>query len=94
MFQWRNYYLNNKNCIGWVRKGTADHVNSGLATVITNSYDDQYICMNVGAEHAGEVWYDATGDVQETVTIDGGGYAWFKVKGRNNGNCYSVWIKR
>jgi alpha-amylase len=87
-------YLNNSSCIGWVRKGTADHANSGLATVITNSYDDQYICMNVGAEHAGEVWYDATGDVQETVTIDGGGYAWFKAKGRNNGNCYSVWIKR
>ena len=87
-------YLSNYSHIGWVRKGDASHVNSGLATVITNSYDDVYMTMNVGSEHAGEVWYDATGDVNETVTIDENGNGNFKARGRNNGHCYSIWIKR
>ena len=51
------------------------------------------ITKNVGSQHAGEVWYDMTGDVKETVTIDSNGYATFSVKGRQNGKCYSVWVR-
>ena len=50
--------------------------------------------MNVGGQHAGEVWYDITGNVKETVTIGWNGEAYFKCKGRNEGKCYSVWVKR
>ena len=86
--------MTNPSYIGWVRKGDSAHKNSGLATVITNGYGDVAINMNVGAQHAGEVWYDATGSVQETVTIDSNGNACFKAHGRNGGNCYSVWVKK
>ena len=29
--------------------------------------------MNVGKQHAGETWKEATGNVEETVSIDGEG---------------------
>jgi alpha-amylase len=87
-------YLNNPSYIGWVRKGDEAHEGSGLATVITNSYFDVTMTMNVGQEHAGETWYDATGNVCHTVTIDQWGNGNFTAKGRNNGKCYSVWVKR
>jgi len=87
-------YLNAHSYIGWVRKGDYNHPNSGLATVITNGYEDVYMTMNVGSQHAGEVWYDATGNVEGTVIIDGNGNGNFYTRGRNGGNCYSVWVKR
>ena len=86
-------YFDDPDCIGWVRKGDSVHAGSGLATLITDSYSDKYKYMNVGVQHAGEVWYDITGDVKETVTIGRDGGATFKVKGRNNGKCYSVWVR-
>lgn len=86
-------YFNNSDYIGWVRKGDSAHEGSGLATLIADNNYGGSITMNVGREHAGEVWYDMTGDVKETVTIDNNGNGTFSVKGRKNGSCYSVWVR-
>ena len=86
-------YFNNPDYIGWVRKGDDAHEGSGLATLIADNNYGGSITMNVGSQHAGEVWYDMTGDVKETVTIDNNGYGTFSVKGRQNGKCYSVWVR-
>lgn len=44
--------------------------------------------MNVGKQHAGETWKEATGNVEETVSIDGEGNGRFLVHGGN----VAVWI--
>ena len=54
-------YFNNPDYIGWVRKGDDAHEGSGLATLIADNNYGGSITMNVGSQHAGEVWYDMTG---------------------------------
>lgn len=85
-------YMSSGDCIGWVRQGDSAHAGSGLATLIADNQNGGSIRMYVGREHAGETWYDITGDVKETVVIGSDGCAVFKVNGRNNGKCYSVWV--
>lgn len=86
-------YFQNPDYIGWVRKGDYAHEGSGLATLIADNNYGGSITMNVGSQHAGETWYDMTGDVKETVKIDNNGYGTFSVKGKKNGKCYSVWVR-
>ncbi|MBQ3060834.1 MAG: alpha-amylase [Lachnospiraceae bacterium] len=81
-------YLNNKDVIGWSMEGDSSHPNSGLASVITDG-EAGSIEMFVGKKHAGETWYDITGNYSGTVTISSTGYGKFHVKEKSA----SVWVK-
>lgn len=77
--------------VGWTREGDSSHLNSGLASLISDSGSGvKSKWMEVGKQHAGEVWYDYTGNLQETVSINADGWGEFKV----NGSSQSVWVKQ
>lgn len=58
-----------------------------MAVLISNGEDGDKV-MNVGKQHAGETWKEATGNVEETVSIDAEGNGRFLVHGGN----VAVWI--
>ena len=82
-------YFNDKNVIGFVREGDDEHPNSGLAVVMTDK-NGGFIQMNVGKRLANSVFYDCTGNLEETVYVDNEGNGIFYCK---DGSC-SVWIKK
>ena len=82
-------YFDDANIVGWTREGDSSHANSGLAALITDGAGGSKK-MYVGTTHAGETWYDVTGHVTGTVTIDSDGYGTFSVAGGSN----SVWVKQ
>lgn len=81
-------YLDQANCIGFVRRGTAEHP-AGLACVMSNAGPGE-IRMCVGDLHAGQVWTDLLGWEQGEVTIDNEGYGNFKCPGVS----VSIWVRR
>ncbi|MCO8185979.1 alpha-amylase [Akkermansia sp. Marseille-P9185] len=83
----QNYYFDHPNTIGFTRVGDDDHPHSGVAVLISNGEDGDKV-MNVGKQHAGETWKEATGNVEETVAIDEEGNGQFLVHGGN----VAVWI--
>jgi peptidoglycan hydrolase-like protein with peptidoglycan-binding domain len=80
-------YFDHCDVVGWTREGDSAHANSGLAALITDGPGGSKR-MYVGSQHAGETWYDITGNVSGTVTIDAAGEATFSV----NGGSHSVWV--
>lgn len=82
-------YFDHENCIGWTRQGDDQFKGSGIAVVISNG-DDGSKRMDVGAQHAGKVFVDHTGNVGERITIGEDGHAEFLVKGRS----VSVWAEQ
>ena len=66
--------------IGITRQGVEDKPGSGLALLISNGEDGEKL-MNVGVQHAGEVWREVTGNRTEEVTIDADGNGMFLVSG-------------
>ena len=82
-------YFDDPDIIGWTREGDDDHVNSGLATVLTDSHGGAK-SMYVGVRHANTRFCDCTGGFAETVTIGGDGCAVFPV----HGGSVSVWIPK
>ena len=83
----QNDYFDDVNIIGWTREGDDSHPGSGLAALITDGAGGSKY-MYVGKNHAGETWYDITGNVSGTVTINSDGCATFSVNGGSN----SVWV--
>ena len=83
----QNYYFDHPNTIGFTRVGDEQHPKSGVAVLISNGENGDKV-MNVGKQHAGETWKEATGNVEETVTIDDEGNGQFIVHGGN----VAVWI--
>lgn len=82
---------NTGDLVGWTREGDDVHQNSGLASLISdNESAIQSKWMEVGKKHAGEVWYDYTGNMKETVVINADGWGEFKVAGSSQ----SVWVKQ
>jgi alpha-amylase len=75
----QNAYLDNPNCVGFVRRGTPEHP-AGLAVVMSNTGPGE-IRMAVGDLHAGQKWTDVLGWSQEEVTIDNEGFGLFKCPG-------------
>ena len=71
-------YFDHSNVIGFVRHGDAAHPRSGLALILSTG-DAGTKMMELGAERAGEVFYDLTGNCAETVTLDAQGRANFPV---------------
>lgn len=80
-------YMQEANCIGWVRHGNQDHSETS-ATIMSNHTDNQ-ISMFVGEQYAGQQFADYLGHHDEKVTIKEDGFGDFKVYGRN----VSVWVK-
>jgi len=83
-----NDYLNEPNCIGWVRRGTWDRPD-GCAVVMSNADAGQQH-MFVGELHKGEVWTDILGWSEGEVTIDEGGWADFNCPGIS----VSIWVNK
>ncbi len=82
-------YFNDKNIIGFTRLGDSEHINSGLAVVMSDACGGN-IQMNVGKKLANTVFYDCTGNMSETVYVDNEGNGIFYCKDGS----VSVWIKK
>jgi glycosidase len=78
----QNNYLDNSDVIGWTREGDSVHLNSGLATVISDGATGSK-WMYVGKQHAGETWVDITGNRADQITINTNGFAAFPVNARS-----------
>ncbi|WP_069681062.1 alpha-amylase [Clostridium taeniosporum] len=82
-------YFDDKNLIGWTRQGDLQHINSGIAVLISNSNEGTKK-MFVGANNVNTTFVDITGNYREEVIIDNDGNGIFKVNNRS----YSIWIKK
>ncbi len=81
-------YFDNQNFVGFTREGDFEHLQSGLAVVISNAGDGEKK-MYIGKQYAGEKYIDSLGNCTEEVIIDNEGYGIFKVKGKST----SVWVE-
>ncbi len=81
-------YFDYNSYVGWTQEGDEDHINSGLAVVISNA-GDGFKRMFVGLQNAGEKYIDALGHCEDEVIIDEEGWGNFSVKGKSA----SVWVK-
>ena len=79
-------YLDNPNYIGWTREGDEDHLDSGLAVVISNAGDGEKR-MYIGKKFAGKLFVDILENCEDEVFIDDEGFGNFKVRGKS----VSVW---
>lgn len=84
----QNDYLDEANCIGFVRRGTEDR-KSGLACIMSNAGPGQKK-MFVGEEHKGETWTDILGWQTDEVTIGDDGFGEFMCAGTS----VSVWVNK
>lgn len=82
-------YFDHVAIVGFVRLGDTDHLDSGLALLISNGEDGSKM-MNIGTHRSGEVWHDLTGNVEYDILIDKYGYGAFAVKEDR----FSVWVKK
>lgn len=81
-------YFDNNNYIGWTQEGDDEHINSGIAVVISNA-GNGYKRMYVGNQNIGEIYIDVLGKCKEVI-IDEDGCENFGVKSKS----VSVWIKK
>ena len=81
-------WFDHPNVIGFVRTGDQEHLHSGLAAVLSTG-DAGTKHMAFGAQRAGQVFYDLTGNRAERITLDADGAATFTV----NGGSVSVWAQ-
>lgn len=82
-------YFDHKNVIGWTREGDQEHLNSGLAVIISNSFDAEKR-MYVGTQFTGEKFIDCLDNCPDVITIDEAGCGTFRVKGKS----VSVWVRK
>ncbi len=83
-----NDYLDNENIIGWTLEGDNQHVNSGLAVIMSDNAGGNKQ-MYVGKHFANSSFYDYLGNREDIVLIDENGIGKFPV----NAGSVSVWIK-
>ena len=82
-------YIDNKNCIGWTREGDNEHINSGLAVLISNNgYSEKK--MYIGKKFKNKKFVDILNGIKEEVIIDEEGNGIFKV----NDKSLSIWINK
>lgn len=80
-------YFDNPNFIGWTREGDEEHINSGLAVVISNAGDGEKR-MFMGKKYAGKQYIDVLKKCEGSTIIDDEGWGNFKVKAKSA----SIWI--
>jgi len=83
-----NDYFDDPHIIGWVRRGDAEHPDSGTAVLLSNA-DGGQKRMFMGTEFSGEAFCDAIGNCQEKVVIDDEGWGEFRTEGGN----VAVWVR-
>ena len=81
-------YFDDPHILGWVRRGSDDHPDSGLAVVLSNTGDGEKR-MFMGKQHIGTTFRDALGNFPDPVTIDEEGYGVFFTRGGD----VSIWIR-
>lgn len=81
-------YFDHNNYIGWTQEGDEEHINSGIAVVISNA-GEAHKRMYVGKQNIGKTYIDGIGDCEEKVIIDEDGCGNFGVKSKS----VSVWMK-
>ena len=81
-------YFDHPDYIGWTREGDNEHLQSGIAVVISNSFDGEKR-MYIGKDLVGEKFVDALANCEEIVEIDQEGCGTFKVKGKSA----SIWVR-
>lgn len=81
-------YFDHQDYIGWTQEGDEEHLQSGIAVVISNSLDGEKK-MYIGKRLIGEKFIDALGNCNDIVEIDQEGCGIFKVKGKST----SIWVK-
>lgn len=74
-------YFDERNCIGWTRTGDDEHINSGLAVLISNLNNSEKR-MYVGERYFGKVFIDILGNCSDEVVIDEAGFGIFKVNAK------------
>ncbi len=74
--------------VGLVRHGDESHPGSGLVLLMSNDMDGDKV-IDLGENHAGEIWREMTGSIPDKVKIGDDGKGCFAVKGRN----LAVWVK-
>ena len=85
----QNDYFDDSNIIGWTREGDYEHLDSGMAVIMSDNVGGSKQ-MNVGVQLANSILYDCTGNLKETVYVDQEGNGIFYCKGGS----VSVWIKK
>lgn len=80
-------YFDNSNFIGWTREGDEEHINSGLAVVISNAGDGEKR-MFIGKKYAGKQFIDVLKKCEVSTIIDNEGWGNFKVKAKS----VSIWV--
>ncbi|EXJ93315.1 hypothetical protein A1O1_01707 [Capronia coronata CBS 617.96] len=79
-------YLDSADCIGWTRMGhNSKSHGTGLAVIMTNSWDRRSKRMFVGHRHTGEKWRDILNWEDREVVIDSAGFGTFPVGHRSVG---------
>lgn len=81
-------YFDDFHIIGWVREGDPAEPESGLAVLMTNG-DGGSKQMYMGHQFAGKDFYDITGNVEGTVTVNENGDGVFHVAPGS----VSVWVQ-
>lgn len=82
-------FLDDCNIIGWARLGDEEHIDSGLVTILSDSVGgSKYIDM--GIRFANTTFYDYTGNIKDTITLDENGKGSFYC----DGGSVSVWVKQ
>lgn len=80
-------YFDHPNLVGWTRSGSEEVPGSGLAVLMSDGPGgEKKMCL--GAERAGEVFVDCTGNRPERLMLDDTGSARFPV----GGGSVSVWV--
>ena len=82
-------YFDHHNIIAWVRTGDDEHPGSGLVAIMSDGPGGGKT-INVGQKLANTLFYDYTGNIQETVYVDKDGNGIFYC----NGGSVSVWVKK
>ena len=82
-------YFDHWDIVGWTREGDDTHLHSGIAVLVNNGQEGTK-WMEVGAKHAGDVFYDFLQNRYDSVVINSNGWGEFKV----NGGSVSVWVSQ
>ena len=80
-------YFDDPDLVGWTMEGDKAHRYKGLAVIMTNRLGGNKK-MEVGKIHAGEIWLDMTGTIEENVRIDENGFGDFSCADGS----MSIWI--
>ena len=80
-------YIERPDMIGWTRAGVPEIPGSGMAVVLSNG-ESGALLMCLGTDHAGERFWDCTGNCPGRLVLDETGSAEFPV----NGGKVSVWV--